>query len=409
MTTVIKYRRPYLYPKQHDALFNECRYVWVEASTKSGKTHGCLAWITEQAALHGGPNMNWWWIAPIRETAKIAFRRLMRALPPRTFTSNLTEQSVMLPNGARIWFKGSENPDSLYGEDVYGAVVDEASRVKADSWTALRTTLTATRGPARIIGNVKGKRNWFYRGCRRAQSGLDNHHYAHIDAYDAADAGVIDKDEIEDAKLTMPESDFKELYLAEPAGDDDAFFHTERIEIVTYAPLWTPRARGWDFATTELKPGQNPDYTAGILLAHTSETTFVIDALRGRWAPDTTLDKLRACSVADRDCTDVVIEEERGAAGKVMVASIERELRQVSGTGRVHAASVTGDKSTRAFDFAVRVNGSHVALVEGDWNDAYLAELDAFPSEDMHDDQVDGSAHAYNHLAPDRRMRLSFV
>jgi hypothetical protein len=31
--------------------------------------------------------------------------------------------------------------------------------MKEDAWTAIQSTLTATRGPVRIIGNVKGKKN----------------------------------------------------------------------------------------------------------------------------------------------------------------------------------------------------------------------------------------------------------
>ena len=38
-------------------------------------------------------------------------------------------------------------------------MIDEASRMKEDAWTAIQSTLTATRGPVRIIGNVKGEKN----------------------------------------------------------------------------------------------------------------------------------------------------------------------------------------------------------------------------------------------------------
>jgi hypothetical protein len=41
-----------------------------------------------------------------------------------------------LPNGSVVWFKGGDKPDSLYGEDVYAAVIDEASRCKEEVWAA---------------------------------------------------------------------------------------------------------------------------------------------------------------------------------------------------------------------------------------------------------------------------------
>jgi hypothetical protein len=38
----IAYQRPYLYPKQEAAIFAPARYGVIEASTKTGKTVGCL-------------------------------------------------------------------------------------------------------------------------------------------------------------------------------------------------------------------------------------------------------------------------------------------------------------------------------------------------------------------------------
>ena len=66
-----------------------------------------------------------------------------------------------------------------------GAVV-RLSRFKEDAWFAIRSTLTATRGKIRIIGNVKGKSNWFYHLARRAEE--EKHPelaYHRLTAYDA--------------------------------------------------------------------------------------------------------------------------------------------------------------------------------------------------------------------------------
>jgi hypothetical protein len=90
---------------------------------------------------------------------KVVFRRVKFSLPRKVYHANETELTVTLLNGAVLWFKGADHPDSLYGEDVYAAVIDEASRVKAEAWHAVRSTLTATEGPIRMIGNVKGRRH----------------------------------------------------------------------------------------------------------------------------------------------------------------------------------------------------------------------------------------------------------
>jgi hypothetical protein len=207
-----------MYRQQLAAVFCHERYGLIEASTKSGKTVGCIAWLYEQAWLSQS-GRNFWWVAPIFPQAKIAFRRLKRTLPPNLHQYNASELTITLPNGAVLWFKGADHPDSLFGEDVYAAVGDEASRWKEEAWYALRSTLTQTRGPVRLIGNVKGRKNFFYRLCRRAESGEPDMHYAKITAYDAVAAGVLDAAEIEDAKRTLPDAVFRELYLAEPSDD----------------------------------------------------------------------------------------------------------------------------------------------------------------------------------------------
>jgi hypothetical protein len=225
---------PPLYPKQRAAILCPARYTIIEATTKAGKTAGCLIWILTEAWNKGQDNRNWWWVAPVIPQAKIAFRRLKRMLrqfdPSKaSWNANETELRIELRNGASIWFKGSDDPDGLYGEDVYGAVIDEATRCKEESWHAVRSTLTATGGPVKIIGNVRGRKNWAFRLAQRAKAGAPNMAHFKLTAYDAVEGGILTLEEIEDAKATLPEHVFKELYLAEPSDDGGNPFGLEAI------------------------------------------------------------------------------------------------------------------------------------------------------------------------------------
>lgn len=213
------YRRPPLYAKQRDAIFDPARYAVVEASTKAGKTYGCIVWLAE-AAMRCKRNQNVWWVAPTFVQAKIAYRRLRDGLPAHFRTKNDSDLTLTLPNGAVIWFKTAEHPDALYGEDVYAAVIDEATRCREEAWHAVRSTLTATRGHVRIIGNVKGRKNWAYRLARKAESGEPDMAYHRITWRDAVEAGVLDVAEIEDARRQLPAAVFQELYEAEPSDDE---------------------------------------------------------------------------------------------------------------------------------------------------------------------------------------------
>jgi len=246
--TALNYTRPWVYPKQRAAIFNDCRYSLIEASTKTGKTVGCIIWLAEQA-MKGKPGQNFWWVAPVFPQAKIAYSRLKRGLPREVFTTNESDLFIRLANDTKIWFKSADKPDSLYGEDVYAAVIDEASRVKEEAWYAVRSTLTATQGPVRLIGNVKGRTNWFYQLARKAESGEPGMSYHKLLAYDAVEAGVLSAAEVEDARRTLPDQVFRELYLAEPSDDGGNPFGLKAIRDCI-APLSTldPVCWGIDLA-----------------------------------------------------------------------------------------------------------------------------------------------------------------
>jgi hypothetical protein len=103
-----------------------------------------------------------------------------------------------------------------------------------------------------MIGNVKGRKNWFFKICRRAQGGDANTYYDKITAYDAVEAGVLDMEEIEDAKALLPEAVFKELYLAEPSQDEGNPFGFKHIQAI-YKPDAVPditASYGFDLAKT---------------------------------------------------------------------------------------------------------------------------------------------------------------
>lgn len=251
---------PRLYPKQAKAIYDPARYSIIEASTKAGKTMGCSVWIVE-LAWTSKPNRNYWWVAPVSTQANIAFDRIRLGLAKaKGMEVNKSERFIRCPSGGVIWFKSADKPDSLYGDDVYAAVIDEASRCKEDAWVAVRSTLTATRGKLRVIGNVKGRKNWAYRMARKAEAGAPDMSYHKLTAYDAAEAGVFPLAEIEDAKAVLPDHVFRELYLAEPSDDGGNPFGLKAIEAcVRPMSELPPIVWGWDLA-------KSSDWTVGVAL-----------------------------------------------------------------------------------------------------------------------------------------------
>ena len=260
----LEYQRPWLADYQVEALFGDKRYGIVEGSTKCGKTAPCLVWLAEQA-MAGKAGQNFWWVAPVYPQAEIAYRRMKDGLPKDLQKTHDTDRWIELPTGARMWFKSAEKPDNLYGEDVYAAVIDEASRCREESWHAVRSTLTATRGPLRIIGNVKGRKNWAYALARKAEANEPGMSFKRITAHDAIKAGILSEEEVEQARRDLPEQVFRELYLAEPSDDGGNPFGLSSIAKCV-APLSSgkPVVWGWDLAKRQ-------DWAVGIALDEDSQ------------------------------------------------------------------------------------------------------------------------------------------
>jgi hypothetical protein len=93
--------------------------------------------------------------------------------------------------------------------------------------------LTATKGPVRIVGNVRGKHNWAYQLARKAEQGAPDMAYFKLTADDAVQAGVFDKQEVEDARSVLPPEAFQELYYAEAADDGSNPFGWDAIQACT--------------------------------------------------------------------------------------------------------------------------------------------------------------------------------
>jgi hypothetical protein len=255
-TPVFNYVRPPLYKKQKDAMFCPEREAVIEASPKTGKTYSAMVWLFERA-LEAPDGSHLWWVAPAFGVAKIAYRRYLQFLPEEVRTFNEQELKIELhlgvtpPKGATgrvtttrghrtvtIWFKSGDNPNLLYGEDVYAFVIDEGSRTKEEVFSACRSTVSATRGMYRVIGNVYGTKNWAYRLARDSEKEMTQarregrparSRYSKLIAADAVAAGILSAEDIEDARRVLPDIVFRELYLAEPSEDGGNPFGMQHI------------------------------------------------------------------------------------------------------------------------------------------------------------------------------------
>jgi hypothetical protein len=221
---------PNLTTYQKKILNSKSRFTITEASTKVGKTFSHIIWLFGKA--HENENQqghNYWWVAPVFNQSKIAFNRLRRYLAAtKLYKFNETNLIIYCPNGAEIHFKSAEKPDNLYGEDVYACVFDEAPRAREEAWFALRSTLTSTNAPCKLIGNFGGISNWVHRLKEKAKTDKE-YEYFKVTCWDAVAEGIIEEEEILQAKRDLPEKIFKELYEAEQSEDEGQLMTNESI------------------------------------------------------------------------------------------------------------------------------------------------------------------------------------
>ena len=177
-----------------------------------------------------------------------------------------------------------------------------------------------------------------------------------------------------------------------PAPEGGGLFKRQWLKLVDAAPATAKRrVRGWDTAAT-LDGG---DYTVGVRIAETAESTYVIeDVVREQLSPAGVEATMRLVAELDGRFKCAQREErEGGASGKTVVVARARLLKGFDYSGIV----ISADKVTRSMPFRAQCEAGNVCLVRGPWNEAYISELCAFPT-GQHDDQVDASSAAFNHL-----------
>lgn len=206
-----------------------------------GKTDGYVLrlfyWMVKKPGLYWWVGLSWrsaslkraW-----REVTKIA-RRILKALglDARSHINNSSFE-VRIPGLGEIWFRTADNPSSLAGEGIMGAVVDEFSLMPEIVWTEyLEGTLLDHGGWAAFSGVPKGN-NWASNLWRKAAT-RTNWLQVHATSYDNP---FIERANIDAIRTDGNTSErfFRQEYLAEIIDDAGGVFRRIR-ECAVSEPL----------------------------------------------------------------------------------------------------------------------------------------------------------------------------
>ena len=207
---------PYAPRKLQAILHNELdshRWSVIVIHRRFGKTVMLLNHIIKDALTSTKQQPRYAYIAPFFKQAKqLAWDYLKYycdPIPGRVYMES--ELRVDLPSGARIRLYGADNPDSLRGIYLDGCVLDEYAQIDPVLFSSiLRPALSDRKGWCVFSGTPNGK-NHFYDVLQTAQQIGSEGGWYHLVA-PASETGIVDPDELRDAKRTMTEEEYEREY-----------------------------------------------------------------------------------------------------------------------------------------------------------------------------------------------------
>lgn len=207
-----------------------------------------------------------------------------------------------------------------------------------------------------------------------------------------------DEEALANIRMVQGIRSFTALYQGKPQPDEGAMFKRQWFEPVNAAPEGLRWVRYWDLAASTKTTA---DYTASAEVAMSEEgDVFIRDMIRGRWEwPDAK--KIMVSTMLSGNGTRHGIEEAMHGLAAVQELRRDQSLANIS----VQGIKVDKDKVSRALPWAARAEAKKVKLVKGEWVNAFLDEVCAFPL-GAHDDQVDTVSGGVQMVAQKRELMM---
>jgi phage FluMu gp28-like protein len=253
---------------------NDIKYIIGCFGRQAGKSFTAmnllLKWVLED---NGSVAM---WVSPVYSQAKKVFTELTNTIAGTGLTKsiNKSELTITFINGSVMYFRSGEREDTLRGYTLTYLVIDEAAYIKDEVWnTVLRPTVLVQGKKVLFISTPKG-RNWFYNLAMRGYSD-DYPQYKTFHAT-SFDTPYITEEELIEAKMSLPETIYKQEILAEFIDDGGEVFSNLKLNCVlnSYPQMVVDKKyyAGLDF-------GRQNDYTVLTILNSEGE---MVDFYRER-------------------------------------------------------------------------------------------------------------------------------
>ena len=187
------------------------RFAFLICHRRFGKTVACIAELIIRALYTTKHKAQYAYICPFRSQAKaVAWNYLVDMTSGIATDVKVSELSVTLPNGAKIWLSGSDNINALRGLYLDGAVIDEFAQCRPDLLEAVvQPCLLDRKGWLVIIGTAYGRLNKFFDYYEKSQTDSEWFH-ADIKVYDS---NIIPPEEISRIKAAVSDAKFRQEFM----------------------------------------------------------------------------------------------------------------------------------------------------------------------------------------------------
>ena len=384
-----------LLPWQQEVYKDNTRFKVIVAGRRCGKSRlSAVALLVEGLKCPKGSAVMY--VAPTQGQARQIIWDLLLDLGRDVIQSaHINNLDITLVNGAKIYVRGSDRPDTLRGVSLTFAVLDEVADIKPDTWEkVIRASLSDKKGSALFIGTPKG-RNWFYDmynlGLGDEDKEWKSWHFT------TKDNPLIDPDEIEGARKTLSSFAFKQEYEAsfDNAGTD--VFKESWLKYgkePTYGSYYIAiDLAGFENINNSAERKKRLDKTAiAVVKVDESGDWFVHKIETGRWDVQDTARRILK-NIAEFKPLAVGIE--RGSLKNAVLPYLSDLMRSNNVYCHIEDLTHGNKKKTERVIWALQGRMEHGKVIlneDEDWTE-FRDEYLMFPTTQVHDDLIDALSY----------------
>jgi hypothetical protein len=269
----IKGYTPHLKQKEiHNSIINEgYKYYILNIGRQFGKTMLGINQMLYWAINHKGCNIAW--VTPIYKQSKKVFDEMEKVTKSSgLFEYNRSDLTISGFN-SQIQFFSGERPDNIRGNTFDYLIVDEMAFTRPELWSEVLSATVLVKGKKVIfISTPKGK-NHFYQ--LSLQPNYDNRYkYFHYSSYDNP---MIDAEDLEERKRSLPKHIFEQEYLAKFIDNASGLFKNVDSCVIKTAERNQKLFGGLDI-------GRADDYTVLTILNKNYQMVYVQRWRQQEWS-----------------------------------------------------------------------------------------------------------------------------